>query len=130
MRRGGPDDSTVDVRRRRRSQAGELVRTIAATEPPALDRPAPLTGRAPAWRPLREVLTQRAFETWIHTDDVRTPCWRLPPEPPPRQLRHIADFALRLPPAAMDTAGRGRTAKYRLSSALRRIAVQGAGRAD
>ncbi|MFC5003218.1 zf-HC2 domain-containing protein [Dactylosporangium cerinum] len=108
VRRGRPDESTVDVRRRWRSQADELVRTVAAAEPPALDRPAPLAGRAPAWRPLREALTQRVFETWIHADDVRT-LLALPPEPPPpRQLRRIADFALRLLPAAMDAAGRGR----------------------
>ncbi|MEV4511036.1 maleylpyruvate isomerase family mycothiol-dependent enzyme [Dactylosporangium sp. NPDC049525] len=108
VRRGGPDESTADVRRRWRSQADELVRTVAAAEAPALDRPAPLAGRVPAQRPLREALTQRAFETWIHADDVRT-LLALPPEPPPpRQLRDIADFALRLLPGAMDAAGRGR----------------------
>jgi uncharacterized protein (TIGR03083 family) len=58
-------------------------------------------------RPLREALTQRAFETWIHADDVRT-ALRLPAEsPPPEQVARIVDFALRLLPAAMDAAGSG-----------------------
>ena len=84
------------------------MRTVAAAEPPVLDLPAPLAGRAPTRRPLREALTQRVFETWIHADDVRG-LLALPPEPPPpRQLRRIADFALRLLPGAMDAAGRGR----------------------
>jgi uncharacterized protein (TIGR03083 family) len=108
VRRDRPEESTVDVHRRWRSQAERLVRTVAAAEPPALELPAPLAGAAPVRRPLREALTQRAFETWIHADDVRT-LLALPPQaPPPRQLRAIADLALRLLPGAMDAAGRGR----------------------
>jgi uncharacterized protein (TIGR03083 family) len=102
------DESTVQVRRGWRRQADELVRVVAGVDPPALDRPAPLAGRVPTLRPLREALTQRAFETWIHADDVRT-LLALPPQPPPpREILRIADFALRLLPAAMDAAGKGR----------------------
>jgi uncharacterized protein (TIGR03083 family) len=58
-------------------------------------------------RPLREALIQRAFETWIHNDDIRAAV-NLPTRPPSGEhLARIVGFALALLPGAMDAAGRG-----------------------
>ncbi|MET7396585.1 hypothetical protein ABZS66_24195 [Dactylosporangium sp. NPDC005572] len=105
---GAPGVLTPDVRRGWRSQTEVLVRTVAGAGRAGLDRPVPLAGRAPLRRPLREALTQRAFETWIHADDVRAVLGLVPEVPNPEQLMRIADFALRLLPGALDAAGRGR----------------------
>jgi uncharacterized protein (TIGR03083 family) len=96
-----------DVGRRWHEQADVLLREVSRAGPELLDRGVRLAGRKPLRRPLREALTQRAFETWIHADDVRT-ALHLPTEPPPpEQVTRIVDFALRLLPAAMDAAGAG-----------------------
>jgi uncharacterized protein (TIGR03083 family) len=107
-----PAPSTTDVRRRWREQADVLLREVSRGGTAVLDRNVRLAGKeAPGSRPprraLREALTQRAFETWIHADDVRH-ALRLPAEsPPPEQIARIVDFGLRLLPAAMDAAGAG-----------------------
>jgi hypothetical protein len=98
----------VDARRHWRRQSEVLVRTLAEAGPWILDRPVELAGRSPIWRPLREALTQRAFETWIHAEDVRRLLARPAKSPEPAQLARIVDFGLRLLPGAMDAAGRGR----------------------
>jgi hypothetical protein len=99
---------TGDVKLDWRHQADALLRTVSAEGPRRLDRPVVLAGGAAIRRPLREALTQRAFETWIHAEDVRT-LLALPTElPEPAQITRIADFGLRLLPGAMDAAGRGR----------------------
>ncbi|WP_433303097.1 maleylpyruvate isomerase family mycothiol-dependent enzyme [Actinoplanes sp. CA-030573] len=73
-----------------------------------LDRPVRLAGRAPMRRPLREALTQRAFETWIHHDDIRAAVALPPAPPPPAHLTRILEFGLALLPGAIDATGRGR----------------------
>jgi uncharacterized protein (TIGR03083 family) len=99
--------ATPDVRRRWHEQADVLLREVSRAGPELLDRSVRLAGRKPVRRPLREALTQRAFETWIHADDVRA-ALHLPAEPPPPdQVARIVDFGLRLLPAAMDAAGAG-----------------------
>jgi uncharacterized protein (TIGR03083 family) len=107
-----PSTSTSDIRRHWREQADGLLREVSGAGPAVLDRSVRLAGKhrpgtpAPR-RTLREALTQRTFETWIHADDVRT-ALRLPVEPPPPQtIAAIVDFGLRLLPGAMDAAGHG-----------------------
>jgi uncharacterized protein (TIGR03083 family) len=110
--------STVEVRRRWRDQAHALIREVAVSRGGALERDVRLAGPAAPRRPLREALTQRAFETWIHADDIRA-VLDLPGEPPPApEIASIVDFGLRLLPGAMDAAGRahpGRAARLVLT---------------
>jgi uncharacterized protein (TIGR03083 family) len=102
-----PARVSSDVRRRWHEQAEVLRREVSRAGPGLLDRSVRLAGSAEVRRPLREALTQRAFETWIHADDVRA-ALDLPAEPPPpEQVTRIVDFGLRLLPAAMDAAGAG-----------------------
>jgi uncharacterized protein (TIGR03083 family) len=98
--------STSDVRLTWRGQADAIVDVVARQGARLLERPVQLAGRAAPRRPLREALIQRGFETWIHAEDVRG-VLDLPPQgPSARQVADIVDFALRLLPAAMETAGR------------------------
>lgn len=64
------------------------------------------------------VLISRAFETWIHADDIRRSIGR-PLEPPrPAHLHRMADFSMRNLPAWLDVAGRahpGRAARIVLT---------------
>jgi uncharacterized protein (TIGR03083 family) len=100
--------SNQDAQRRWREQADALLLQIGGADARTLDRPVRLAGKAVLHRPLRDALTQRAFETWIHADDVRAALDLPPEQPPPEQLARIADFGLRLLPSALDAAARGR----------------------
>jgi uncharacterized protein (TIGR03083 family) len=66
------------------------------------------------------LLISRAFETWIHADDIRRALGR-PLEPPsPGDLHAMADFSLRNLPIWMELTGRahpGRTARVVLTGA-------------
>jgi uncharacterized protein (TIGR03083 family) len=98
--------ATVEVRRRWRDRADALIRELSGIRPAVLDRDVQLAGASAPRRPLREAMTQRAFETWIHAEDVRA-VLDLPGEPPPsEQIARIVDFGLALLPGAMDAAGR------------------------
>jgi uncharacterized protein (TIGR03083 family) len=100
--------------RRWRHQTDGMIRTIAGARPDLLTRPVPLAGAPGVKRPLVEAITQRAFETWIHAEDIRGTL-RLPAEsPPPEHLDRIVRFGLALLPGAMDAAGRGRPGRVRL----------------
>jgi uncharacterized protein (TIGR03083 family) len=89
-------------------QSDLLLRTAGQSDETQLDRPVRLAGKVPIRRPLREALTQRAFETWIHRDDIRLAV-ALPPIPPaPGHLARILAFGLALLPGAIDAAGRAR----------------------
>jgi uncharacterized protein (TIGR03083 family) len=95
--------------RRWRGQTDGLLRTIGDSGSTVLTRPVRLAGTDGMRRPLVEALTQRAFETWIHAEDIRTTL-RLPAEPPPPEhVARIVRFGLSLLPAAMDAAGRAHT---------------------
>jgi hypothetical protein len=86
--------------RRWRGQADLLVQALAGQSD--LDRPVRMAGRGePARRPLRDALVQRAFETWIHFDDVAALVGRPVHTPLPEQVRRIVDLAARLLPAAL-----------------------------
>lgn len=94
--------------RRWRGQNDGIIRTVAGADVALLSRPVPLAGAPGVRRPLVEALTQRAFETWIHAEDLRATV-RLPAQTPPAEhVDRIVRFGLALLPAAMDAAGRGR----------------------
>lgn len=68
--------------------------------------------------PRDTLLISRAFETWIHADDIRRALGR-PLEPPrPADLHRMADFSLRNLPVWLELSGRahpGRTARVVLT---------------
>ncbi|GAA2625405.1 maleylpyruvate isomerase mycothiol-dependent enzyme family protein [Paractinoplanes durhamensis] len=90
-----------------RAQSDRLLRTVGSRAD-LLGHPVRLAGRVPIRRPLREALTQRAFETWIHDADVRAAIALPPVVPSPLHLARIVAFGVALLPGAMDAAGRGR----------------------
>lgn len=66
-----------------------------------------------AW-PLDLQLLARAFETWIHADDIRKTIGAAPQPPPPEQLNLLAGGVVRLLPGALAESGRahpGRSAR-------------------
>jgi uncharacterized protein (TIGR03083 family) len=90
--------------RRWRGQADLLIEALAGESD--LDRPVRMAGRGePVRRPLRDALVQRAFETWVHFDDVAGIVGRPPHTPSPEQVRRIVDLAARLLPAALAAHG-------------------------
>jgi uncharacterized protein (TIGR03083 family) len=95
------------ITRRWRSQSDGLLRTIGTAGGTVLDRPVRLAGDGGPRRPLVEALTQRAFETWIHADDIRATLALPQQEPPPEHVARIVGFGVNLLPHAMDAAGRG-----------------------
>jgi uncharacterized protein (TIGR03083 family) len=99
------------ISRRWRGQTDGLLRTIGGAGRVVLDRPVRLAGAGGVRRPLVEAMTQRAFETWVHAEDIRDTL-ALPPQPPPAEhVRRIVAFGLGLVPGAMDAAGRGHRRK-------------------
>jgi uncharacterized protein (TIGR03083 family) len=103
-----------------RAQSSSLATHVGFGSPRELERPVRLAGRSPVYRSLREGMVQRAFETWIHTDDVRASLGLVGPPPPSAHLRSIVDLAVTLLPVAMTAAGRGhpgKVARLRLSEA-------------
>lgn len=66
----------------------------------------------------RNAYLARAFETWIHADDIRGALGRPPRPPQPWHLAPLADLHVRSLPAALAVSGRahpGRTATVRLT---------------
>ncbi|HEU5158534.1 MAG TPA: maleylpyruvate isomerase family mycothiol-dependent enzyme [Streptosporangiaceae bacterium] len=95
------------VRRVWRERAAMVLERVPADPADRLDRPVRLAGRHQAVRPLRDGLVQRAFETWIHADDVRA-VLDLPSRPPPAEhVRLIAELGVRLLPTALAAAAAG-----------------------
>jgi uncharacterized protein (TIGR03083 family) len=89
-----------------RAQADRLLRDLG--EPGALDRQVRLTDPRLPLQPLRTALVQRLFETWIHTDDLRTVLGGPPAPPDGRHVALIVAFGVRLLPAALRLAGADR----------------------
>jgi len=58
--------------------------------------------------PPESVLVNRAFETWIHAEDIRRAVERPPAPPPPAHLHLMANLSLRSLPAALRLTGRAR----------------------
>jgi uncharacterized protein (TIGR03083 family) len=103
--------AATDVRLSWRTQADAIVDVVTRAGARLLDRPVRLAGRAAIRRPLREALVQRGFETWIHAEDVRSALDLPPRRPSAQQMTDIVEFALRLLPTAMESAGRAHPAK-------------------
>jgi hypothetical protein len=83
-----------------RDQAQILLRGL--DESADLDRVVTLVGREGHQAgPLRAALVQRAFETWVHLEDVRS----LAMTPSPEQVRRIVSLAVNLMPAALAAQG-------------------------
>jgi uncharacterized protein (TIGR03083 family) len=101
--RGRPPERT---RAAWRAQADRLLRD--AGDPGALDRQVRLADPRLPRQPLRTALVQRLFETWIHTDDVRTALGSPPAPPEERHVALIAAFGVRLLPAALRLGGADR----------------------
>lgn len=88
-----------------RAGATALLAEVRPRGADRLGQPVRLAGRRPTTRPLSDGLVQRAFETWIHADDIRTAVG-LPPVPPPAEHLHlIADLGARLLPLALVALG-------------------------
>jgi uncharacterized protein (TIGR03083 family) len=88
--RGRPAERT---RRSWRAQADAVCRSLVGHPSPrtvtvALGRPFPLT----------DALTARAFETWIHGEDIAAATGRPAVPPLPEHVHPMADFAARLLP--------------------------------
>jgi uncharacterized protein (TIGR03083 family) len=58
--------------------------------------------------PREPLLINRAFETWIHSDDVRRAVGRSLRPPAPANLRIMAGFSMRTMPTALRLVGRAR----------------------
>jgi uncharacterized protein (TIGR03083 family) len=102
-----PDLATGAVRAAWREQSQVLVRGL--TGGLDLDRPVRLASpRGAPVRPLRDALVQRAFETWIHLEDIAAAVGRAQPVPPPEQVRRIVDLAVALLPEAVRAKNAGR----------------------
>lgn len=98
--------------RRWRHQTDGVIRAISGADHAFLHQPVPLAGAPGIRRPLVEAITQRAFETWIHAEDLRGTL-RLPAEvPPPEHIDRIVRFGLALLPGAIDAAGRGHPGRW------------------
>jgi hypothetical protein len=98
--------------RRWRHQTDGVIRAVAGADQAFLEQPVPLAGAPEIRRPLIEAITQRAFETWTHAEDIRGTL-RLPAQvPPPEHINRIVRFGLALLPGAMDAAGRGHPGKW------------------
>ncbi len=73
-----------------------------------LTRPVRLAGSGDPTGPLRDALVQRAFETWIHLDDIALATHRPLSTPPPEQVRRIVDLAVGVLPTALRAHGASR----------------------
>jgi uncharacterized protein (TIGR03083 family) len=85
-------------------------------------------GETAWWRGLGltrdDALVVRAFEMWIHTDDLRRLGGLDSAPPPPAELASMAEFSSRILPLALDLAGRARDGK------TARLVLTGAGGGD
>ena len=61
--------------------------------------------------PRDNVLVARAFENWIHRDDLRVACGRVSEPPPAVELHEMADLSLRTLPMGLLASGRSRPGK-------------------
>ncbi|GIH02455.1 hypothetical protein Rhe02_05220 [Rhizocola hellebori] len=104
-----PGDGAGGVYQVWRDQAQILIRGL--DDRADLDQIVTLVGRdrhQPG--PLRAALVQRAFETWVHLEDVRS----LAITPSPEQVRRIVSLAVNLMPEALAARGVSRPGSCRL----------------
>lgn len=86
------------VRNKWRTQTRDIVRTLSFAGTISGGLPVDFTGLI---LPIRDALIDRAFECWIHADDIAS-ALDYPYEPPaPRHLNRFIDLAVRQLPAAL-----------------------------
>ncbi|MET8474843.1 maleylpyruvate isomerase family mycothiol-dependent enzyme [Streptomyces sp. NPDC006422] len=83
-----------------RARAGELLGARAARDAEAAAQAATLLG---ARLPVADHFLVRAFETWIHTDDIGRALGRPVPPPPAEHLWRLVRLAVRILGAALGT---------------------------
>ncbi|MFD8304350.1 zf-HC2 domain-containing protein [Streptomyces sp. NPDC059690] len=100
--RSSPSPPTRAVRGPWREQSHDLVRTVSFTGGSGSGRPAVSYGDFEL--PLHDAMLDRAFECWVHAEDIADAV-DYPYEPPaPRHLHRMIDLAARVLPAVL--AGR------------------------
>jgi uncharacterized protein (TIGR03083 family) len=70
---------------------------------------------------ISDLIVARAFETWVHSDDIATTLRRALPPPLPRHLRPLAALGVRSLPRALGKMGSGR------SGAVAQVVLDGPG---
>jgi uncharacterized protein (TIGR03083 family) len=101
-----------------RAQADAVLRLVGGGGAAVLHRSVRLVGPWEPGHPLPQALDQRAFETWIHAEDIRAATGRPAVPPDPGRVGRILALAVRLLPAALALLGLehpGRTARLVLS---------------
>ncbi len=109
--------SPEQTRARWRSRADALLTAATAARQDLPVRDVRLGG---ATFSVQQALLQRAFETWIHSEDVRAAVGEPALPPPPDQLWQLANQAVELLPnllAGSGRAGAGRTLRVVLTGA-------------
>ncbi len=92
--------NTVPVYKAWREQADVLLHQVPKDAD--LGRTVRLAARTGDCRgTLRDAMIQRAFETWIHLDDIHISAGAAPSNPPPEHVHRIVTLAAGLLPAAM-----------------------------
>ena len=100
LARRQPPERTVDLWRRQAAEIGVLVATGGER---MLDRRVPFAGFE---LPVRTVVLDRAFETWIHAEDIARATGRSLAGPPPGHVAMLSDTAISLIPAVLEVLGR------------------------
>jgi uncharacterized protein (TIGR03083 family) len=106
--------SPVDTLARWRLHADALRRRLAAMSPADLDATIEFMGWA---QPAGEAVTIHAFETWVHTDDIRRAIARSPEAPSTGSLGIMSDLAVHLLSVAMRAEGARHRARVVLTGA-------------
>jgi hypothetical protein len=104
-------NGTGSVHQAWHTQSEILLRGLGPGASADLDQVVPLAGKE-ASQPgsLRDALVQRAFETWIHLEDVR--CAAVPP--PAERVRRIVGLAVGLLPKALAAQGLAWSGRFHL----------------
>jgi len=101
-----------------RTQADAVLRLVGGGGAAVLDRPVHLVGPWEPRYPVRQALVQRAFETWIHAEDIRAALGRPGLPPDARRVAGILALGVGLLPVSLRLLGLehpGRTARLLLS---------------
>ena len=98
-RRRPPGETVQEWRR----QAAELAVAVASGGEGVLARTVPFAGLD---LPVRVVILDRAFETWIHAEDIARATGRSIAGPPPPHVALLADTAVQLLPGVLAMTGR------------------------
>lgn len=85
-----------------RAQAAAIARHTAAVGEPGMARQVPYLGTVMA---AGDVLLDRAFETWVHAEDLRTVLGRPALDPAPGDVHLMSDLGVRMLPGAWLSAG-------------------------